>query len=155
MKKSLITILIVFVMLAAFQFTSVMATGERMTHVKTTNAATPKILVKTGAFTVTGMQVLYNSLTTTGQTGGTLHRLGLYDCSNTYTATAWKVTITVTSPLVSNDNYIKLGDWYMSQNGSGYGIISGVTFTAGVVLDASLDGDVGGGITTTVAVLGI
>lgn len=153
MKKSLILILVTVFALAMFQF--VFATGEKMTHVKSVNAATPKIMVKTGKFTVTGVQQLYTSVTSTGSAADTtVYRFGLYDSGNTYTATAWKVTITVKGS--DNENwYTSLGDSFQSTNGSNYGIISGVTFTAGVVLDGGTDGAGPSSVTVTVGVIGL
>jgi hypothetical protein len=152
MKKSLLTIFTVIATMLIVQL--VMAAGERMTHVKSVNGATPKIMVKTGAFTVTGVQQTYTSMTNTGSAADTtIYTIGLYDCGNTYTATAWKVTLTVKGASQSNW-FTQLGSGYLSTNGSNYGVISGVSFTAGVVMDGSVNGVEGGGVTFTAAVEG-
>jgi hypothetical protein len=152
MKKSLLTI---FTVISTMLIVSlVMAAGERMTHVKSVNGATPKIMVKTGAFTVIGVQQTYTSMTNTGGTiDTTVYTIGLADIGNTYTACAWKVTLTVKGAAQSNW-YTALGDWTIASNGSNRGIISGVTFTAGVMMDGSLNGVDGGGVTYTAAVIG-
>lgn len=130
MKKFLIGFLMVIVLafaLVAGVF-AVNSGQNKANYGSVTGLNSVKQLV-VGPYTLTGFEITYNTLTITA--AGTYFLLG--DAANTYTAWAKTVTLTAKS-LQDTDGYFKLGDLGMSTNGSGYGIVNGISFLYGVLM---------------------
>ena len=111
------------------------------------NATTPKVLLMAGAYTISDIQITYNSMTYTSN-----DRFYVEDAANTYTAAAQTITLTAKSLIGETGNF-KFGTTGLASNASGVGVIYGVKFTKGVVLDGGTDAGTGS-VTITASVNG-
>lgn len=122
MKKFLVIALSVLVIaLSAYAFTD---NGQKTAG----SAAGQRAQLITGACTVIAVDVAALTSNAAAIPDGTV--FGLCDIGNTYTASAWKVTLTASTGLKT------LGLTAVAPNGSGRGIVyGGIPFTTGVVID--------------------
>jgi hypothetical protein len=152
MKK----ISIFFVMLLAMASLSM---GAFYTYIGSVSASTGKTLLTNAVggtslsttYTAVGLSISYFPLT---YTAGPI-RFYLEDASNTWTATAARVTLTAV-PIVSTNEppYYALGMSGVQSNNSGNGFASGVQFFNGIVLDGGTDAANSSSTTITVEVIG-
>lgn len=127
MKKFLVVMLAVFVCFAgAFAFTD---NGQKTAG----SAAGQKVQLVTGDCALVAIDL--QGLTSNATAIPTGAVIGIADAGNTYTAAAWKVTITASVGLK------QFGFNAIAPNGSNRGVvIGGIKFTNGVVIDT---GDAG------------
>ena len=130
MKKifTLVLTLIMSLILSA----SLFATGQASGAYGSVAGLNSKVSLITGAYTLVGAQITYNSITYTSN-----QIFLLEDAANTYTAAAQTITFTAI-PLTNGANtaYFNVGNIGFYPNGSGRGLWSGTKFSNGVVLDA-------------------
>ena len=129
MKKFLVIALSVLVIaLSAYAFTD---NGQKTAG----SAAGQRAQLITGACTVIAVDIAALTSNAAAIPAGAV--VGLCDIGNTYTASAWKVTLTASTGLK------QIGLTAVAPNGSGRGIVyGGIPFVYGVVLDT-------GGATTS------
>ncbi len=144
MKKLLLVISMVLGMVAVVMAGTISYSGS-------VNATTQKVLLAATGTTFTAIAIAETYFPLT-YTPSTVIRFYLEDASNTWTASAAKVTLTAIPITGTNTYYI--GATGVQTNGSGNGLWTGIPFYNGIVLDGGTDAANSSSTTITAIVVG-